>query len=84
MNIELYTVDYCPYCKKALNFLNEKNVKYINHDITENEDVMRKELGEKYGINGYVTVPQIIIDGKNIGGYTDMINLYSTGELSFD
>ena len=84
MNIELYTVDYCPYCKKALNFLNEKNVHYTNHDITENEDVMRKELGEKYGIKGHVTVPQIIIDGKNIGGYTDMINLYSTGELSFD
>lgn len=84
MNIELYTVDYCPYCKKALAFLNEKNIKYTNHDITENEEEMRKKLGEQYDIKGYVTVPQIIIDGKNIGGYTDMINLYSTGELKFD
>ena len=84
MKIELYTVDYCPYCKKALNFLNEKNVQYTNYDITENEDEMRKKIGEKYGLQGYVTVPQIIIDGKNIGGYTDMINLYSTGKLSFD
>lgn len=84
MNIELYTVDYCPYCKKALNFLNEKKVKYTNYDITDNEEKMRKELGEKYQINGKVTVPQIIINGKNIGGYTDMINLYSSGELSFD
>lgn len=84
MNIELYTVDYCPYCKKALAFLNEKNIKYTNHDITENEEEMRKKLGEQYYIKGYVTVPQIIIDGKNIGGYTDMINLYSTGELKFD
>ncbi len=84
MKIELYTVDYCPYCKKALNFLNEKNVQYTNYDITENEDEMRKKIGEKYDLQGYVTVPQIIIDGKNIGGYTDMINLYSTGKLSFD
>ncbi len=84
MNIELYTVDYCPYCKKALSFLNEKGVEYKNHDITENEDEMRKELGEKYDIKGYVTVPQIIVDGKNIGGYTDMINLYSTGALKFE
>ena len=84
MNIELYTVDYCPYCKKALNFLNEKNVQYTNHDITENEEEMREELGKKYNIKGRVTVPQIIIDGKNIGGYTDMINLYSSGELKFE
>ena len=84
MNIELYTVDYCPYCKKALKFLDEKNVKYLNHDITKNETEMRQMLGEKYNIKGNVTVPQIIIDGQNIGGYTDMINLYSTGKLNFN
>ena len=83
MNIELYTVDYCPYCKKALAFLNEQNVKYKNYDITENEESMRAELGKKYGIKGRVTVPQIIIDGKNIGGYTDMINLYNLGKIQF-
>lgn len=84
MNIELYTVNYCPYCKKALAFLNEQNVKYKNYDITENEEQMRAELGKKYNIKGQVTVPQIIIDGKNIGGYTDMIKLYSSGELKFE
>jgi len=84
MNIELYTVNYCPYCKKALAFLNERNVEYKNYDITLNEEQMRAELGKKYNIKGRVTVPQILIDGKNIGGYTDMINLYSSGELKFE
>ena len=84
MNIELYTVNYCPYCKKALAFLDGKNVEYKNNDITDNEEMMRAELGKRYGITERVTVPQIIIDGKNIGGYTDMINLYSTGKLKFD
>lgn len=83
MNIELYTVDYCPYCHKALKFFDEHNVNYTNHDITENETEMRAELGQKYNINGDVTVPQIIIDGKRIGGYTDLINLYEHGELKF-
>ena len=44
MKVELYTVDYCPYCKKALQFLDEKKVEYINHDITQNEDEMRAKL----------------------------------------
>lgn len=83
MNIELYTVDYCPYCHKALKFLDEHNVDYTNHDITENEDEMRAFLGKKYDIKGDVTVPQIIIDGKRIGGYTDMMQLYELGELKF-
>lgn len=83
MNIELYTVDYCPYCHKALRFLDEHNVDYINHDITENEQDMRAKLGIKYGIKGDVTVPQIFVNGQRIGGYTDMIELYDKGELHF-
>lgn len=84
MNIEIYTVDYCPYCHKALKFLDEHNADYTNHNITENEDEMREELGKKYHIKGDVTVPQIIIDGNRIGGYTDMIGLYESGALKFD
>lgn len=83
MKAELYTVDYCPYCKKALAFLEQHNVDFTDHDITANEDVMRKQLGKKFNISGDVTVPQIVIDGKHIGGYSDMIALYEEGKLNF-
>ncbi len=83
MNIELYTVDYCPYCKKALRFFDERNLVYKNYDITQNEEEIRKKIGEMYNITGRVTVPQIIINGKHIGGYSDMINLYEQGKLNF-
>lgn len=83
MNVEIYTVSYCPYCKKALSFLNEHNVKYTQYAIDGNEDEMRKKLKEMYDIKGDVTVPQIIIDGKRIGGYTDMIAAYQDGTLKF-
>ena len=83
MKVEIYTVNYCPYCKKALSFLNSHNVEYTNYDITEDENYMRKELGKKYNIQGDITVPQIIIDGKRIGGYTDMISMSEKGELPF-
>ena len=83
MQIDIYTVDYCPYCHKALKFLNSRGVEYNHHDITANETEMRKELGQKYNIQGDVTVPQIIVDGKRLGGYTDMIALADQNALPF-
>ena len=83
MNVEIYTVDYCPYCKKALAFFDEHNIQYTRHRLDDNEAQMRKKLGEMYDIKGDVTVPQIIIDGKRIGGYTDLIAAYDNGDIKF-
>lgn len=83
MQIDIYTVDYCPYCHKALKFLNARGVEYKHHDITKNETEMRKKLGEMYNIQGDVTVPQIIVDGNRLGGYTDMIALADKNALPF-
>ena len=83
MNAEIYTVDYCPYCKKALAFFDEHNIQYTRHRIDDNEAQMRKKLGEMYDIKGDVTVPQIIIDGKRIGGYTDLIAAYDNRDIKF-
>ena len=71
--IEIYTVNYCPYCKKAVAFLEENNIDFHKIDITENETEMRKKLGEYYKIQGDVSVPQIIVDGERLGGYDDMM-----------
>ncbi len=83
MNVEIYTVDYCPFCKKAIAFLDEHKVNYKRTRIDDNEDTWRKKLGEMYNIKGDVTVPQIIIDGKRIGGYTDLMEAYNNGEIKF-
>lgn len=83
MNVEIYTLDYCPFCKRALAFLNDKGVKFTQIKIDGNEDEMRKKLGEEYCIEGDVTVPQIIIDKKRIGGYTDLIAAHEAGKLPF-
>lgn len=83
MNVEIYTVDYCPFCKKAIAFLDEHKVNYKRTRIDDNEYTWRKKLGEMYNIKGDVTVPQIIIDGKRIGGYTDLMEAYNKGEIKF-
>ena len=44
-DITIYTVDYCPYCKKAEMLLQEKGLKYKKIDITQNEEEYRKKIG---------------------------------------
>ncbi len=83
MNVEIYTADYCPYCKKALAFFDEHNVKYNRIRIDDDEASWRKKLGEMFNINGDVTVPQIIIDGKRIGGWSDLASAVEDGKLKF-
>jgi glutaredoxin len=36
-----------------------------------------------YTVTGGRSVPQIVIDGKSIGGYDDMMALEAGGELGF-
>ncbi|OGI03439.1 MAG: glutaredoxin 3 [Candidatus Melainabacteria bacterium GWF2_32_7] len=74
-----YTVDYCPYCKKAKALLREKGVDFEDIDITANEDEMREKLSEITG--GRTTVPQIFINGVHVGGYTDLKALNDSGKL---
>ena len=45
---------------------------------------MREELSEKYHLQSLATFPQIIIDGINIGGYTDLKQKVESGEIKFD
>ncbi|HBG49514.1 MAG TPA: glutaredoxin 3 [Cyanobacteria bacterium UBA9971] len=74
-----YTVDYCPYCKKAKALLRDKGVDFEDIDITANEDEMREKLSGITG--GRTTVPQIFINGVHVGGYTDLKALNDSGKL---
>jgi len=76
-----YTVDYCPYCRKAKSFLTEKGVIFEEIDITSNENEMRSKLAQMLGIKELPTVPQIFINDKPVGGFTDIKALDDSGKL---
>lgn len=80
-DVLIYTVDYCSFCKKAEMLLKEKGIGYKKIDITKDEDEHRKKLGEYYDIQGRVTVPQIIVGGKRIGGFDVLEKLENSGQL---
>lgn len=83
MTIEIYTLSYCPYCRAAKDFFEEHNLSYTEYEIDGNEEEEFKRLQKEYHILGEVTAPQIIINGKRIGGYTDLMSLYNSGNLKF-
>jgi glutaredoxin 3 len=67
----------CPYCDRAIAFLNNKGVAYDVIDLTDKQEEMDRIKNE----TGWRTVPIIMIDGKLIGGYTDMKALDEEGKL---
>jgi glutaredoxin 3 len=76
--VEVYTTTYCPYCVRAKQLLDAKDVDYTEIDVTGNDEV-RIKLVEMSG--GRKTVPQIFINGVSIGGYDDMRALEESGKL---
>lgn len=78
VKIEIYSTSYCPYCIRAKQLLDAKNVDYSEIDVT-GDDGARLALVERSG--GRRTVPQIFINGESIGGYDDLRALEETGDL---
>ena len=75
--IKIYTTSWCPSCVSAKNLLAELNIDFEEINIEE-ENISRKDLQE---ISGKYTVPQIIINNKCIGGYTQLLYLHQNNEL---
>lgn len=69
MQVEIWSKDACPYCDMAKNWFKSKNIEYVEHRIGHH-GVTREMLLER--VPTARTVPQIIIDGRVIGGWTDL------------
>lgn len=76
--VEIYTKAFCPYCTRAKRLLASKEVAFEEFDITMGGP-KRAEMIDRS--NGRMTVPQIFIDGRHIGGSDDLAALDARGEL---
>jgi glutaredoxin 3 len=75
--VDVYTRQWCGYCTAAKRFLDKRGVRYTEIDCTGDAD-KRRWLAQA---SGQSTVPQIFIDERPIGGFTDMRDLADAGEL---
>ncbi|MDA9991889.1 glutaredoxin family protein [Candidatus Marinimicrobia bacterium] len=75
--ITIYSTSWCGPCASAKRLLKEKGFSFDEVDIEE-KGMTREDLYEKTGGR---TVPQIVVDGKTIGGYDNLLELESDGML---
>ena len=76
-DVKIYTREGCGYCTAALRLLSSKGVKYEHIDASGDPETRRWLVQA----TGQHTVPQIFIDGRSVGGYTDIRALDMRGEL---
>jgi glutaredoxin 3 len=77
MDIVVYTKESCPFCVRAKQLLNAKGLPFKEINLEGKE----KELADLKARTGWRTVPQIFINDKLIGGFTELAALDAKGEL---
>lgn len=77
IKIVVYASPFCPYCQRAQALLDSKGADYKVLDVNENP-VLWDELSHR---TGRMTVPQIFIGDRYIGGCDDLFALDRAGGL---
>ena len=77
MLIKMYTRNHCSFCFAAKRLLTKRGFEFEEITLTGEAD-REQEMQE---LTGRTSVPQIIIDGKAIGGYTELVEMDMEGEL---
>jgi glutaredoxin 3 len=75
--IQLYTTAWCGYCVRAKALLEQRGLEFEELRVDDDPN-FRARLEQ---VTGGWTVPQILIDGTPIGGFSELWQLDRTGEL---
>lgn len=75
--VRLYTKRNCPYCVRAKALLDRKGVAYQEIDA-EGDEALRSWLVKA---TGQMTVPQVFVGDRSLGGFSDIAALDRAGDL---
>ena len=75
--IEIYTTRWCGYCVRAKALLKQRRLEY--EEIALDDDPAFRQ--RVFDATGGWTVPQILVDGRPIGGYVELWQLDRSGRL---
>jgi glutaredoxin 3 len=76
-SVRVYSTRWCGYCVRAKALLESRGIEYEEISL-DNDPAFRRKL---FDLTGGWTVPQILIDGRPIGGYTELWRLDRDGRL---
>ena len=75
--VTLYTTEPCGFCRVAKSLLDKRGIPYEEINLAK-DAAGRAELADRTGM---MTFPQVIIDGKPIGGYQELVRADRSGDL---
>ena len=75
--VQVYSKQHCAYCVRAKALLQKKGVTFEEIDV-EHDDAKRVWLVEA---SGQRTLPQIFVDDRSLGGFSDIEALDQQGKL---
>jgi glutaredoxin 3 len=75
--VRVYSTRWCGYCVRAKALLENRGIEYEEISL-DDDPAFRRKL---FDLTGGWTVPQILIDGRPIGGYTELWRLDRDGRL---
>lgn len=75
--IQVYTTRWCGYCVRAKALLEARGIAY-DEVALDDDPAFRQTV---HDLTGGWTVPQILIDGKPVGGYVELWRLDQAGGL---
>ena len=78
VKITMYCTEVCPYCVRAEQLLKKRGVTEIEKIRIDLQPDLMADMIKKTGRR---TVPQIYIGDRHVGGFDDMAELDSLGEL---
>ncbi len=76
-DVQIYVTSTCPYCNAAKKLLGRKQAAFTEIGVDDRPD-LRSWL---VSASGQRTVPQIFINGKSVGGFSDIDALDREGKL---
>ncbi len=76
--ITIFSTGRCPICDKTKQLLKKWNIPYTEVRVDQDHVGLRKMAALT---NNARTVPQIAIDDKWIGGFSELTELHMDGEL---
>lgn len=77
IRVKMYTWTVCPFCVRAKDLLNKKKIAFEEINLDGKDDELA-DLRERTGMR---TVPQIFIDDRLIGGFTELAAMDAKGDL---
>ena len=75
--VRVYSTRWCGYCVRAKALLESRDIEYEEISL-DDDPAFRQKL---FDLTGGWKVPHILIDGRPIGGYTELWRLDREGRL---